>query len=441
MPDQTSARDTIFALSSGALPSGVAIVRFSGPATRLALETMTGNVPDPRVARLTSIRGTDGILLDRGLCLFFPGPASFTGEDCGELHLHGGRAVVRSVLETLASLPGLRMAEAGEFTKRAFLNGKIDLTGAEALSDLIAAETEAQQRFALANGTKAHRKLYDGWRRKLIKARAMIEAELDFADEGDVPNSLSDEVLDDVRELRAAVAAHASGYKNAEIIRDGFRVVILGAPNAGKSALLNALAKRDVAIVTDVPGTTRDLLEVNLDIGGIKVILVDTAGIRETEERIEAIGIERSLQRAQEADLVLLVEDASMPLPFSGLPEKPVIRVGNKRDLLADETLASYDCLVSAEHGDGLDGLLDLLQEACEGYADRASDTLPFRARHVQLLWDAVQSLDASLAEQDDIELRAEHLRVASQSLGRIHGEIDVEDLLDTIFSTFCIGK
>ncbi|WP_028034442.1 tRNA uridine-5-carboxymethylaminomethyl(34) synthesis GTPase MnmE [Chelativorans sp. J32] len=435
-------RDTIFALSSGALPSGVAIIRISGSATHEVLQQMTSGVPKARHAVLSNIKGQDGAVLDRGLCLFFPGPASFTGEDCAELHLHGGRAVVAAVLDQLAGFPRLRMADAGEFTKRAFLNGKMDLTGAEALSDLITAETEAQRRFALVNSSETHRRLYGSWRRRLIHARAMIEAELDFADESDVPGSVAEAVWQDISNLSREISDHASSYKSAEIIRDGFQVVILGAPNAGKSSLLNALAKRDVAIVTDEPGTTRDILEVSLDIAGMKIVLADTAGIREAGGRVEALGIERSIARAREADLILLLEDVTNPSPVQGLPERPILRLGNKADLASGTKTLNYDCLISAKTGQGLDELLELIQRASAGYLDRASDVLPFRARHVALLNEAVYQLQAAVqAEEQGLELSAESLRAASDALGRITGEIDVEDLLDTIFSTFCIGK
>ncbi|WP_173934385.1 tRNA uridine-5-carboxymethylaminomethyl(34) synthesis GTPase MnmE [Chelativorans sp. Marseille-P2723] len=435
-------RDTIFALSSGGLPSGVAIVRMSGPDTRLILESLAGHIPPPRKAVLTDFRDQGGILLDRGLCLFFPGPASFTGEDCGELHLHGGRAVVAAMLRTLASFPSLRAADPGEFTKRAFLNGKIDLTGAEALSDLISSETEAQRRFALANSTERHQQLYESWRQRLIRARAMIEAELDFADEADIPDSVGETIWEDVRELRAEITGHAKEYHYSEIIREGFQVVILGAPNAGKSSLLNALARRDVAIVTDVPGTTRDILEVSLDLGGVKVVLSDTAGIRDATEQVEAMGIERSLRKAAEADLILLLEDAANPIAFDGLPAKPTLKIGSKADLILKKEDASYDLLVSAETGEGLDSLTQRLKETCKKALEGSSDTLPFRARHVVLLNEAIAALEkALLRDQTALELRAEDLRVASHALGRIHGAIDVEDLLDAIFSTFCIGK
>lgn len=443
MADQ-SLGDTIFALSSGALPSGVAVVRLSGPGTRRALEVMCGLLPPPRQARLLEMHDGSGELLDRGLCLFFPAPRSFTGEDCVELHLHGGRAVVASVLEALGSLPGLRPAEAGEFTRRAFLNGKIDLTGAEALSDLIAAETAAQRRFAVSNSGDSHRRLYDGWRRQIIEARAMIEAELDFADESDVPESLTEGVSAGISALRDEVLSHARSYRNAEIIREGLQVVILGAPNAGKSSLLNALARRDVAIVTEEPGTTRDVIEVSMDIGGLKIVLADTAGIREAEGRVEAIGIERSLVRAREADLLILLEDLADPLSrrFEGVPDKPTIKVGSKLDLANAAGIAreDLDCLISAKTGQGLDELLELLRRAGTEYIGRAGDVMPFRKRHVALLKEAAQALARAL-EEPEPELRAESLRIASAALGRIIGDVDVEDLLDMIFSTFCIGK
>jgi tRNA modification GTPase len=442
--DQIQLRDTIYALSSGSLPSGVAIIRISGPATRRVVESVAGALPQPREAKLATIRDKTGGDIDRGLVLFFPGPASFTGEDCAELHLHGGRAVVAAALEALSAFDGLRAAEAGEFTKRAFLNGKIDLTGAEALSDLIAADTEAQRRFALANSSDAHSRIYETWRGRLIHARAMIEAELDFADEADVPGSVSSIVWSDMRALHAEITRHSAGYRDAEIIRSGFKIVILGAPNAGKSSLLNALARRDVAIVTEEPGTTRDVLEVAMDIGGMKVLLADTAGIREAAGRVEQIGIERTLMRAEEADLVLLLEDVAAPQPVTYVPlDRPVLRIGNKSDLLPrHEAESIYDCLISARTGEGLDGLLQVVKDLMSDHILPSGEVLPFRERHVALLNEAAEALDRAInSDAEGLELRAEWLRIASDALGRIHGAIDVEDLLDTIFSTFCIGK
>ena len=244
-----------------------------------ALETIANKVPEPRLAAYAVFRDGSGQPLDRGLLLFFPGPASFTGEDCAEFHIHGSRAVAAALIGALVSIPGLRVAEPGEFTRRAFLNGKVDLLQAEALADLVSAETEAQRRLAVYNSEGAQSDLYQDWRRQIIHARAMIEAELDFAEEADIPGSISDIVWDDLARLSVAMRAHISGYRAAEIIRDGFDVVIIGAPNAGKSSLLNALARRDVALVSDEPGTTRDLVEVELDIGGMKIRITDTAGM------------------------------------------------------------------------------------------------------------------------------------------------------------------
>ncbi|WP_374565764.1 tRNA uridine-5-carboxymethylaminomethyl(34) synthesis GTPase MnmE [Nitratireductor sp. ZSWI3] len=436
-------RETIFAISSGSLPSGVAIVRVSGPQVREAIADLSGAVPEARRATLASLRGKDGNLLDCGLLLFFPAPNSFTGEDCAELHLHGGPAVVRAVFRALGEREDFRPAEAGEFTRRAFLNGKIDLTGAEALADLISAETEAQRRFALANGDERHRALYAEWRQRLIRARAMIEAELDFSDEEDVPGSVAEGVWQDVAQLCRAMRAHASGFRDAEIIRNGFRVVILGAPNAGKSSLLNAMARRDVAIVTDEPGTTRDVLEVALDIGGAKVIVSDTAGIRTDPGRVEALGIERALEHAREADLVLILEDATRPQKIEPPEGIPALRVANKCDLLAHPSASTgYDVEISALTGAGLDTLFDRIGQITASTARRASDLLPFRERHVRLIGEATRHADRAVTMVSaDLELRAEELRLSADALGRIAGAIDVEDLLDTIFSQFCIGK
>ncbi|MDN2567393.1 tRNA uridine-5-carboxymethylaminomethyl(34) synthesis GTPase MnmE [Aquibium sp. A9E412] len=439
--------DTIFALSSGGLPSGVAVVRLSGPAVRATLEALAGCVPPARRAALATFRDAAGLPLDSGLCLFFPGPASATGEDCGELHLHGSRAVVAAVLETLSGRPGLRGAEPGEFTRRAFVNGKIDLTGAEALADLVAAETEAQRRFALANAQGGHRALYEGWRQRLLSARALIEAELDFADEADVPGSVSDTVWADVAALRTEIAGHAAGYRRAEIIREGYRVVILGPPNAGKSSLLNALARRDVAIVTDEPGTTRDVLEVTLDLDGVKVIVADTAGLRAAAGRVEALGIARALERAGTADLIVALHDAtagesaglSLPPGFAGA----VLRVANKLDRMAEDAVpAGTDVAVSVLTGRGLDALVARIGSLAREAAGQVGEIAPFRRRHVALLEEAQAHLGAATEDETlALELRAEELRLASAALAGIVGAIGTEDLLDSIFRDFCIGK
>ena len=433
--------DTIFALSSGGLPSSVAIVRISGPATRAVLRMLCGRAPAERVATLAAIREADGTIVDNGLVLFFAAPRSFTGEDVAELHVHGGKAVVAAVLRRLGEVEGLRQAEAGEFTRRAFLNAKVDLTGAEALADLVSAETEAQRRFALDNSGGRQAALYGEWRERILRARAMVEAELDFADEGDVGESPADAVWPDMLSLVTEMEAHIASYHRAEIIRDGFRVVILGAPNAGKSSLLNALASRDVAIVTEEAGTTRDLIEISLDLGGVKVLVTDTAGLREDAGRIETIGIEKARRRASMADLVLLLTDLSDPRGINDrFGHVPVWRIGTKADLGGDLPYQGYDHVISTVGGCGMGELLRALEEVAKEAA-ATTEVLPSRMRHVELLRQCKRHLGQALTGTDRLELRAEELRLAGEALGRIVGSVNVEELLGTIFSTFCIGK
>ena len=354
-------KDSIVALSSGRLPSGVAVVRMSGPSTQFAIETIAGKLPKARVATYVAMRNRTGERIDSGLLLFFPAPHSFTGEDSAEFHLHGGKAAVAAMLEMLTGLPHVRHAEAGEFTQRAFLNGKLDILQAEALADLVSAETEAQRRLAVHNSEGAQSQLYRKWRDRLVHARAMLEAELDFADESDVPGSVADLAWRDMESLLVEVRAHVAGYRKAEMIRDGFDVVIAGAPNAGKSSLLNALARRDAAIVSDEPGTTRDLVELALDLEGAKVRLTDTAGIRDGAGKVESIGIERARARALKADLVLELVDLSNSDKTLDIGQVAAVRVGTKCDLLgpADRgTVDSFAFLVSSLTGEGLPELL-----------------------------------------------------------------------------------
>lgn len=434
-------QDTIFALSSGGLPSGVAVIRLSGPQVRFGLETLIGEIPSPRRAVLRNLKDGTGQILDCGLVLFFEKPYSFTGEDCAELQVHGGRAVVTAILNHLGTLDGFRPAEAGDFTRRAFLNGKIDLSGAEALADLIAAETETQRKLALQNAAGGQRDLYDGWKRQLLQARAFIEAELDFADESDVPGSVSDRVWTDMAALSDKMRAHLQGYQAAEIIREGFRVVLVGAPNAGKSSLLNALAKRDVAIVTDIPGTTRDLVEVTLDIGGVKVVITDTAGLRDTADVVERIGVERAEAAAREADLVIHLRSApDQAIAIDVLPERLLV-IQSKSDLARQA--AEPDILpLSSVTGEGIQTLLDEIAGRANALISSASDTVPTRLRHKRHLEKCISFLDIAVCANDlDLELRAEELRHAAAQLGKITGTTDIEDLLGVIFSEFCIGK
>ncbi|QKC80962.1 tRNA uridine-5-carboxymethylaminomethyl(34) synthesis GTPase MnmE [Mesorhizobium sp. NZP2077] len=439
--------DSIVALSSGRLPAGVAVLRISGPQTRFVVETIAGGMVRERAAVLRKLRAPDGTMLDSGLVIFFPGPASFTGEDVAEFHVHGGRAVVARMLEVIAGFDGVRHAESGEFTRRAFLHCKFDLVETEALADLINAETEAQRRFAIRNAEGVQSDLYMSWRRRLIHARAMIEAEIDFADEDDVPGSVSDTVWSDVRAMIGEIDRHIAGFHAAEIIRDGFEVVILGAPNAGKSSLFNALARRDAAIVTDEPGTTRDLLEVTLDLGGLRVRLTDTAGLREAPGKVEAIGIEKARAKANRADLLLLLEDVLSPRETGPVPAAgPLLRVGTKLDMLdeqaARDASSRYDLVISVLDGTGVEALLAEIGRRAADAAGDVGDVLPSRLRHVELLAEAnrhlLRAIDGHAVGQ---ELRAEELRQAADRLGRIVGAIDVEDMLDVIFGQFCIGK
>lgn len=439
MVSPMASKDSIVALSSGRLPAGVAVIRISGPKTRFVVETIAGPVKD-RFTTLRRLKAPDGSVIDSGLVLVFPGPGSFTGEDVAEFHVHGSRAVAAKMLQTITGFEGVRHAEPGEFTRRAFLNGKLNLVETEALADLIDAETEAQRRFALRNAEGAQSDLYSAWRRRLIHARAMIEAEIDFVDEEDVPGSVSDAVWSDVSAMIREIQRHIEGFKAAEIIRDGFEVVILGAPNAGKSSLFNALARREAAIVTDEPGTTRDLLEIVMDLEGLKVRIVDTAGLREASGKVESIGIERARAKAGVADLILLLEDMADPVSVGDVPRgAPLLRIGTKSDI-SGAAGGDYDIVISSRDGTGLERLLGEIGSRAAMAVGNAGDILPSRLRHIELLGETMGFLQASLSGESQ-ELRAEELRLAADRLGRIIGAVDVEDLLDVIFSQFCIGK
>ena len=409
---------------------------------------LAGGLPPPRVAqRRRLVDPHSAEVLDEGLILWFPAPRSATGEDVAELHLHGSRAVLAAVMQALTRL-GLRLAEPGEFTRRAFLNGKLDLLQAEAIADLAAAETEAQRRQAMRQLGGELGDVYRGWRDRLTRILAHLEAAIDFPDE-DLPPEIEDRILGEIEGLVAEMGRHLADGHRGERLRDGIDVAILGPPNAGKSSLLNRIARRDVAITSPVPGTTRDVIEVAIDLGGYPIVLADTAGLRDSADAIEQEGKRRAVQRAEQAEIRLFVFDIAHPADAAGAsawPGADTILVANKIDLApAADTDLSPPALpvsalpISALTGEGIDKLLTLLGErVAQTY--RIEAPVLTRPRHRQALEEAAASLRRSFFAALP-ELRAEDLRLALRSLGRITGAVDVEDLLDVIFRDFCIGK
>jgi tRNA modification GTPase len=439
--------DTIFALASGSAHAAIAVMRLSGPAAGPAVAALCrGSLPAPRHASLRRLRDPSGVVLDHALVLWLPGPGTYSGEDCSELHLHGGKAVIDAVAAALTEA-GLRPAEPGEFTRRAFLNGRMDLVEAEAVHDLIAAETEAQRRQALRQLEGALGALYQDWADRLRGILAYQEALIDFPDE-DLPPEVEEQLLATLRAVHAEIRSHLSDAGRGEKLREGLFFAITGAPNVGKSTLINALAERDVAIVSDRPGTTRDALEARVVLGGVPVTLVDTAGLRETTDSVEAEGVRRAIARAGDADLVMTVVEAGSPRPAqapdASTPEvRPVgatasLLIANKADLGLP---GPEDAVrVSAKTGMGMDELRARLSEVARRMTESSGPPPLTRSRHRAALLAAAEHLDA--AEQADLpELRGEDLRLAMRALGRITGHVGVEDILDTVFSRFCIGK
>lgn len=441
--------DTIFALASGMGRAGVAVVRVSGPDSWNSLAALAGDGGfQPRLARLCTLRDQSGDALDNALVLPFKAPASYTGEDVVEYHLHGGRAVIDAVLEALAQQKNHRMAEPGEFTRRAFENGKMDLTAAEAVADLIDAETQAQKIQALSQMEGSLSRLYEDWAERLTKMLAHLEADIEFPDE-DMPEGVAPEVEGGLAALGEEIEAHLNDNHRGERLRDGVQVAVIGAPNAGKSSLVNALAQRDVAIISELAGTTRDVIEVHLDLGGYPLVLADTAGLRpdqigsEGQDGVESEGIRRALKRAEEADITVLVFDGTTALPDPhtlNLIDERAVLVVNKMDVPGAKAAIDAALAISVETGEGLSMLLEVLERKIKALAGMREAPALTRQRHRQHVQAAYEALERA-AKADLPELMAEDVRLAVRALGRITGRVDVEDLLDVIFKDFCIGK
>ncbi|WOE75448.1 tRNA uridine-5-carboxymethylaminomethyl(34) synthesis GTPase MnmE [Alterisphingorhabdus coralli] len=425
--------DTIFAVSSGAPPSAISVIRISGPHSGAALTALAGELPEPRRAVLRSLKHpVDSHILDSALVLWFPGPRTATGEDCAELHCHGGRAVIVAVSAALGAIDGCRPAEAGEFTRRAFANGVMDLAEAEALSDLLAAETERQRKQALDQAGGLLSRQIEDWRQRLLQGSALVESELDFSDEDDVDAASAEKLRRFLSDLASEVET-ALATPPAERLHDGLRVVIAGPPNAGKSTLLNRLVQREAAIVTDIAGTTRDIIEAPVTLNGIAYIFTDTAGLREdSADAVEAIGINRAQQALVRADIVLWLGAAW------DKPDHPaLIDIAAKADLGADK--AGADCVVSAKTGEGVEALISQLTKLAQTLLPPL-DQPAWNARQRGLLRAFAEALGrAQLGE--DMLVVGEELRLARLALDQITGRSHVEDMLDTLFGKFCIGK
>lgn len=439
--------DTIFALSSGRPPSAIAIIRLSGPQARAAGEHLIGHGLEPRVATFVTLRNQTSEPLDEAVALWFPAPRSATGEDVIELHCHGSRAVLAAIFDRLSSFDGLRPAEPGEFTQRAFENGKLDLTEAEGLDDLIHADTDMQRRQALRQLKGLLGRRAENWRQQIIEASALVEAGIDFSDEGDVSDELVAPALARMESLQTEIDDVLRSADRGERLREGLVVAIAGPPNAGKSTLLNRLAQREAAIVSPHAGTTRDVIEVRLDLNGYPVLLLDTAGIRESVDPVEQEGVRRARARVSEADVVLWLTDATgqdAPALMEAGPCVPAWTVRNKIDVTgASAGRISGDAFaISAGTGAGVSELTDALAIFAADYFAAGDAPLVTRSRQRALLQDASGALGRAVTGRNSgDEIVAEELRVAATALGRLLGRIDVEDILGEIFSKFCIGK
>jgi len=440
---------TIYALSTVYGKSGVAVIRVSGPKVLDIIKNITDidieNIK-PRYAYFTNIKSLDNNILDKSLVLYFKAPHSFTGEDVVEIQCHGSKAVLNSVFKTLSPINNVRLAEAGEFSKRAFYNNKMDLTEAEGLADLIDAETSEQQKYAIKQMEGNLKNLYYSWRENLLKVLSYLEAFIDFPEE-DIPQNLQDDILNSVFKVRDEIKNHLTGNNISERLKNGFRITITGAVNAGKSSLINALTQKNTMIVSDVAGTTRDAVDINLDIKGYPVVITDTAGIHKTEDKIEKIGIETALQRVKEADIVLALYDASVgSFDNSQLPDSisNIIYVANKADKLSEKQIEQIKkrkhCIISAKYNSGIDNLIEKITNILSNSFSSSSSFLITRTRYREALEECLNHLEFFSLDKE-IELSAEDIRMACRAIGTITGNIKVDEILDNIFGSFCIGK
>ena len=434
--------NTIYALSSGAGRSGIAVIRLSGPASAKVLKAMAGGLPRPRTASLRKLKSVDGQVIDEAMVLWFPGPHSATGEDVAELHVHGASAVIAFIFSELSKFAGLRLAEPGEFTRRAFANGKMDLVEVEGLADLLAASGEVQRRLAMRQFLGEASGVYEGWRRDVIAALALHEAAIDFVEEDDVADKARDMAGPVIKRLLKELEAALATSSQNSILREGLKVVIAGAPNVGKSSLLNELARREAAIVSEIAGTTRDIVEAQVMFEGLPLTLADTAGIRgDAKDQIEQIGIERAHAAAADADILIWVSAPDVSTQ-SHPSRKPDIEVANKADLGSIHVRNNAAIPVSTKTEEGLDALRVALHAEVKRRTDQAEHAIVVRHRHAEAVAESIRLLNKVIDKPyRPHELIAEDLRKVARALGSITGAVDVEDLLGQIFSEFCIGK
>ena len=442
---------TIYALSTVFGKSGVAVFRISGKNAIEAIKILSDINSDniqPRRAYFSKLHGIDNLPIDHAVVVYFKSPHSFTGEDIVEISSHGSKAVISSLLSNLSQIDGFRLAEAGEFSKRAFYNNKMDLTEAEGLADLIDAETSEQQKYALRQMDGELKNLYDGWRSELVNVLSHLEAYIDFPDE-ELPENIVLNLENTVFKVKESIKKHLSQSNYGERLKDGFRVVIIGEPNSGKSSLLNTLANREAVIVSDIAGTTRDAIDIHMDINGYPVVFTDTAGLRNTTETIEKKGIEIAYEKAKDADLILAMVDGKNPNfdqfnDIASTCSKKIIYVINKSDLLNEKQCSEYKksgfIVISAKHKNGIENLISAINERISSEFTQNSSALITRQRYREVLNDVFKNLnDFNLNKS--IELAAEDIRLAARSIGKITGHIEVDEILDKIFGSFCIGK